>query len=132
MHGALVAPTRPETKEKEITQRRTDWRGVFVVSVTLVGENSDIDEDGFRTLLGRFVAEGVPGVIVAGSTGEWYSMRDDERRRVFELARRELDARCGRADAARRPLPYRVAWRGRWRRPRIRRIMAPREAGGMP
>ncbi len=76
-----------------MTQRRTDWRGVFVVSVTPFGENGDIDEDGFRALLGRFVAEGVHGVIVAGSTGEWYSMRDDERRRVFELARRELDGK---------------------------------------
>ncbi len=74
-------------------QRRTDWRGVFVVSVTPFGENGDIDEDGFRALLGRFVAEGVHGVIVAGSTGEWYSMRDVERRRVFELARRELDGK---------------------------------------
>ena len=81
MRGALAAPTRPETTEKEMTQRRTDWQGVFVVSVTPVGENGAIDEDGFRTLLGRFVAEGVHGVIVVGSTGEWYSMRDDERRR---------------------------------------------------
>ena len=30
------------------------------------------------------------GVVVAGSTGEWYTLHDDERRRLFAMAREEI------------------------------------------
>lgn len=80
-------------KQKNIPRLRTDWRGVFVVSATPFGESGEIDADGFRALLECFVAEGAHGVIVAGSTGEWYGMRDHERVRLFELAQRQIGGR---------------------------------------
>ena len=40
------------------------------------------------------VEDGVAGIIVAGSTGEWYTMRDAERLRLFELAREQVGNRA--------------------------------------
>jgi 4-hydroxy-tetrahydrodipicolinate synthase len=69
-----------------------DWKGVFVVTVTPFDEQGDIDETAFGALLDTFVEDGVDGVVVAGSTGEWYTMTDAERLRLFEIARERLAA----------------------------------------
>lgn len=67
--------------------RKTDWHGVFVVSATPFLENGDLDEPAFTSLMETFVSDGAQGIIVAGSTGEWYTMSDDERVSLFRLAR---------------------------------------------
>lgn len=69
---------------------RSGWSGVFVVSVTPFDAAGSIDEDAFAKLLATFVADGVDGVVVAGSTGEWYTLHDAERVRLFEIARAAL------------------------------------------
>ncbi|MBL8669548.1 MAG: dihydrodipicolinate synthase family protein [Alphaproteobacteria bacterium] len=69
---------------------RTDWKGVFVVAVTPFAADGEIDEAKFRRLMKTFVADGVHGVIVAGSTGEWYTMSDAELARLFAVARDEV------------------------------------------
>jgi 4-hydroxy-tetrahydrodipicolinate synthase len=71
---------------------RTDWKGVFVVAVTPFDKNGVIDEGSFATLLDTYVSDGVDGVVVAGSTGEWYTLHDEERLRLFEIARTRLPA----------------------------------------
>lgn len=67
--------------------RKTDWNGVFVVSVTPFTPGGEIDERSIRELMATFAADGVDGIIVAGSTGEWYTLSDEERIRLFRLAR---------------------------------------------
>ena len=67
------------------------WNGVYVVTVTPFDEQGNIDEDAFASLMRTFTEDGVNGVVVAGSTGEWYTLHDDERRRLFEIARGCLD-----------------------------------------
>ena len=71
---------------------RTDWKGVFVVAVTPFDNNGVIDEGSFATLLDTYVSDGVDGVVVAGSTGEWSTLHDEERLRLFEIARTRLPA----------------------------------------
>jgi 4-hydroxy-tetrahydrodipicolinate synthase len=73
-----------------MAKRRTDWKGVFVVSVTPFTESGAVDEAAFGNLMDQFAADGVHGIIVAGSTGEWYTLSDAERLRIFELARTRL------------------------------------------
>ena len=70
--------------------RRTDWRGVFAVSATPFTAEGEVDEAAFCALMRTLVEDGVQGIVVAGSTGEWYA-RDDERRRLFERARAGRD-----------------------------------------
>lgn len=72
------------------SSRKTQWQGVFVVSVTPYLQNGDLDEPAFTSLMQMFVDDGVQGIIVAGSTGEWYTMRDDERVELFKLARKAI------------------------------------------
>jgi 4-hydroxy-tetrahydrodipicolinate synthase len=74
--------------------RRTDWRGVFAVSATPFTPEGEIDEAAFCALMRTLVEDGVQGIVVAGSTGEWYTMRDHERRRLFELAREQVGGRA--------------------------------------
>ncbi|MBM3570926.1 MAG: dihydrodipicolinate synthase family protein [Alphaproteobacteria bacterium] len=77
-----------------MAQRRTDWHGVFVVSVTPFNDKGEIDEAAFGALMDQFVADGVHGIIVAGSTGEWYTLSDDERLRLFASARARVGGRA--------------------------------------
>lgn len=65
--------------------KRIDWSGVFVVTVTPYMENGAFDEQGMRNLIDTLISEGVDGIVVAGSTGEWFSMSDEERVELFRV-----------------------------------------------
>ena len=75
---------------------RTDWKGVFPPVVTPFKADGAIDEEAFRKVIDLQVADGAHGIIVAGSTGEWFSVSDAERIRLFEIAKEQI--------AGRRPL----------------------------
>ena len=45
-----------------------------------------LDESGWGELVCMYVDQGVHGLLVNGSTGEWFSQSGDERRRVVEIA----------------------------------------------
>ncbi|HEY6630371.1 MAG TPA: 4-hydroxy-tetrahydrodipicolinate synthase [Rhizobiaceae bacterium] len=66
---------------------RIDWSGVFVVSVTPFKENGEFDEAATRTLIDTLIEDGVNGIVLAGSTGEWFTMSDEERIELFRVAK---------------------------------------------
>ncbi len=68
-----------------MSELRCDWKGAFPASVTPFTEDGAIDEAALRQLIDLFIAEGVHGLIAVGSTGEWFSLSDEERIRVFEI-----------------------------------------------
>ena len=70
--------------------RRIDWTGVYVPAVTPFTETGEINEAGFRQVVDAMIAEGADGIIVAGCTGEWFSMNDAERSRLFAVAREHI------------------------------------------
>lgn len=72
---------------------RVNWSGVFVVSVTPFREDGAFDPIATRALLDLLIKEGVSGVVVAGSTGEWFSMSDDERIELFRVAHEAVGRR---------------------------------------
>ncbi len=63
-----------------------DWRGYFSAPVTPFRSDGTVDEDALRTVLDTTVADGVHGLLINGSTGEWPTQSDAERRRIAELA----------------------------------------------
>lgn len=65
---------------------RVSWNGVFVVCVTPFAENGSLDESQVRKLVETLIGEGVDGIVLAGSTGEWFAMSDDERIKLFQIA----------------------------------------------
>ncbi|OLT52697.1 hypothetical protein BJF89_04280 [Corynebacterium sp. CNJ-954] len=70
-----------------------DWKGYFTAPVTPFTADGDLDEKAFGDIIGSSVDAGVHGILVNGSTGEWFSQRDPERRRLAEIAVAEAGGR---------------------------------------
>jgi 4-hydroxy-tetrahydrodipicolinate synthase len=64
----------------------SSWSGVFPASLTMFDAAGAIDEAAMRAQLERLVREGAHGIVVAGTSGEFIALADDERRRLFEVA----------------------------------------------
>ncbi|GAA1016334.1 hypothetical protein Aple_020490 [Acrocarpospora pleiomorpha] len=69
------------------------WRGYWPAAPTPFTAAGALDEQAWRALLRLYAAQGVHGVLVNGSTGEWFSQTPAERRRVAEIAVAELSGR---------------------------------------
>lgn len=69
-----------------MSERRIPWHGVFVPAVTPFTRDARFDEEACRWLMDQLIADGVHGIIVAGSTGEWFALSNAERIRLFEVA----------------------------------------------
>ena len=72
---------------------RTNWKGVFPAAVTPFAEDGTFDEGKTRDLIDLLIEEGVHGIIVAGSTGEWFSLDFQEQVRLFEIAKEQSGGR---------------------------------------
>ncbi len=69
-----------------MSKRRVDWHGSFAVIVTPFTREGDVDEAGYREVVDLVIDAGCHGVISAGSTGQFFLMGDDERKRVVAIA----------------------------------------------
>lgn len=63
--------------------QRCAWTGTFVVMVTPFNADGSLDEGGARALADLLIDEGADGLVVAGSTGEWFTLTNDEKARLF-------------------------------------------------
>ncbi|MBV7257491.1 dihydrodipicolinate synthase family protein [Pacificimonas sp. WHA3] len=63
-----------------------DWRGYIPAITTPFDENSAFDGRMFADLLEWLNQEGMHGVVVAGTTGEWFSMTNAEKGQLFKIA----------------------------------------------
>lgn len=72
---------------------QVDWHGSFAVIVTPFAANGDLDETAYRRVVDLVLEAGCHGLITAGSTGEFFLMTAEERKRVFEIA---VDQAAGR------------------------------------
>jgi dihydrodipicolinate synthase/N-acetylneuraminate lyase len=70
-----------------------DWRGYIPAVTTPFDADGELDLDGFRRLLRWMLSEGMHGVAVAGTTGEWFSLTSEERHALFRVAGEELGGR---------------------------------------
>lgn len=73
--------------------RRCDLAGVYVVTVTPFTASGELDESEMRRLVSLLADEGADGLVVAGSTGEWFSLGEAERVRLFEIVADEARGR---------------------------------------
>jgi dihydrodipicolinate synthase/N-acetylneuraminate lyase len=69
------------------------WRGYWVAAPTPFTREGALDERLLREELRLYQGQGVHGILVNGTTGEWFSQSDAERRRVAEIAVDELRGR---------------------------------------
>lgn len=63
-----------------------DWKGYWAASPTPFRPDESYDADAHRALLDWYVEQGLHGVLVNGTTGEWFSQTHEERRLVAETA----------------------------------------------
>ena len=62
------------------------FRGVIPPIITPFHEDGSIDRDGFVAVLEHLIAAGVHGIIIGGTTGEYYAQSRDERVGLLKLA----------------------------------------------
>jgi 4-hydroxy-tetrahydrodipicolinate synthase len=62
------------------------WRGYWAACPTPYGEDGRLELDLLRSLLDLYADAGIHGVLINGTTGEWFSQSDAERREVAETA----------------------------------------------
>ena len=67
-----------------------DWRGYIPAITTPFTRERDLDERGLHLLLEWLDAEGMHGIVVAGTTGEWFSLSAAERLTLLRIAGRQL------------------------------------------
>lgn len=71
----------------------TKLKGVFPVLVTPMLDQETIDWEGFKKNIEYFINEGVAGIAINGSTGEFVSLTKDERFKAVEVAVAQIRGR---------------------------------------
>jgi len=69
------------------------FEGVYCVLVTPFTEDEFLDEGRLRSHIDRVIENGVDGVIISGSTGEFASLSEEERKRLIELGIEHVNGR---------------------------------------
>lgn len=69
------------------------WSGVFPALATPFAPDGSVDQAALTSLVDLLLGEGVSGLVVGGSTGEYYSMTAEERLALFETVHRHVAGR---------------------------------------
>ncbi|AHE53198.1 dihydrodipicolinate synthase family protein [Sphingomonas sanxanigenens] len=72
---------------------RIGWKGYLPAITTPFDASRNLDFDALGDLLEWQHGEGMHGLIVAGTTGEWFSLDADERHALFEAAGAQMATR---------------------------------------
>ncbi len=69
------------------------FEGIYTPIVTPHNERFEIDEEKFTATIDLLIEAGVAGLIVAGTTGEYYAQTNEERVRLMTLAKAHINNR---------------------------------------
>ena len=69
------------------------FNGIYTPVITPHHDDLSIDRDGFVEVIDHLVASGVNGIVVGGSTGEYYVQTADERLEMMKLAKDTIKGR---------------------------------------
>lgn len=72
---------------------RVEWRGYIPAIVTPFHPDGGLDFRGLGVMLDWLHAEGMHGLVVAGTTGEWPSLAPDERMQLFTAVAGQMAGR---------------------------------------
>lgn len=68
---------------------RDNYRGVFAYPPTPFRKDMTLDEDALRSNLRKLVRVGVNGLVLAGTSGEFYTLKPEEYRAMARILREE-------------------------------------------
>jgi 4-hydroxy-tetrahydrodipicolinate synthase len=71
----------------------TTIRGAYPVLITPMTEAQEIDWAGVKNNVNYFINQGVAGIVINGSTGEFVSLSKEERFQMIELVLKEVNGR---------------------------------------
>ena len=63
------------------------FEGIYTPVVTPYGDDFSIDKDKFAEVIEHLIASGINGLIIAGTTGEYYAQSTQERIMLMKLAK---------------------------------------------
>ena len=69
------------------------FEGIFPPIITPHKADLSIDRDGFVAMVEHLIESGVHGIIVGGTTGEYYAQSSDERVELMKLAKEAIKGR---------------------------------------
>ncbi|WP_349963251.1 dihydrodipicolinate synthase family protein [Rhizobium sp. ZPR3] len=72
---------------------RVQWRGYIPAITTPFDAERKLDITGLGLLLEWLHAEGMHGLVIGGTTGEWFSLNDRERHQLFSAAGSQMRGR---------------------------------------
>lgn len=72
---------------------RVNWQGYIPAITTPFIDEDTLDEKGMGLLLEWLVDQGMHGLVITGTTGEWTSMTREERARLFTIAGEQMGKR---------------------------------------
>jgi 4-hydroxy-tetrahydrodipicolinate synthase len=73
-----------------VDRNDVNWKGYWTAPVTPFTADGAVNETGLVGVVRHAVDAGVHGILVNGSTGEWFSQGDQERRRIAEIVVSEV------------------------------------------
>ena len=69
------------------------FEGIYVPVITPFADDFSIDEKAYAEVIDRTINAGMQGIIVGGTTGEYYAMTKEERIRTMEISREVTQGR---------------------------------------
>jgi len=70
-----------------------DWRGYMPAITTPFTASGDFDGKALAELVEWLVSEGMHGIVVAGTTGEWFSLSPSEKQQLFSIVSAQVKRR---------------------------------------
>ncbi|MGC6536935.1 MAG: dihydrodipicolinate synthase family protein [Candidatus Puniceispirillaceae bacterium] len=70
-----------------------DFYGIYTPVITPHHDDFSIDEQGFAAVIEHLISDGVHGIIIAGTTGEYYAQTMSERERMLALGTEIINKR---------------------------------------
>jgi len=67
-----------------LNRNSVNWKGYIPAITTPFLENGEIDWEGWEKLLSWLIDEGMHGLVINGTTGEWFSQSVDEQKELFK------------------------------------------------
>jgi dihydrodipicolinate synthase/N-acetylneuraminate lyase len=84
---------RLESEDATLDRKNVDWRGYIPAITTPFDRDGELSIAMLDDLLDWLMAEGMHGIVVAGTTGEWFSLRRREKVALFDAVGQKLAGR---------------------------------------
>ena len=69
-------------------------KGIYTPIITPFGKNNEIDYESLETILKFLLKKQIHGIVVGGTTGEYFSLNFQERIQLFDFVKKKVGNKC--------------------------------------